>query len=291
MSAPSPSVAQPAPQLERMAKQFVLDIRRDLAADKLVWPSIPAVVQKIRQVMKDPDASVDDIAKAVSVDPALATRVVRFANSAIYGSVRSCRDLREAIVRLGSDALEHTVMLFVVGQVFSVGKRRLIQPYLVELWRHSTEVAAICDLLARDIDGLKPEVAALAGLIHDIGGLPVLVRAEKVPKLLSRRGITASLVRVLHTEVGAVMLDAWELPEELIYAVSTHEKVNTDADAPVNYADLVTLANVISHQGEKHPLGQMDIETLPAFTKIGLDTQTLAELIAEARQSQASLWG
>ena len=44
------------------------DIRGDLAKDKLIWPSVPSVVFKIRKTVQDPDASADDITRAASIE-------------------------------------------------------------------------------------------------------------------------------------------------------------------------------------------------------------------------------
>ena len=280
---------KPPPALERMAERFVSDIKRELQDDTLVWPSIPAVVIRIRRIMNDPDSSVGDVAGAIAMDPALATRVLRFANTAVFGSVRTCKDLRDAVVRLGSTAVEHAVMLFVVGQVFNVGKRRQIQPHLARLWRHSTTVAAICEQLCKAQTHLKPEVAMLAGLIHDIGVLPILVRAEKVPKLLARAEFLDPLVQTLHTSVGQRMLDAWSLPEELVCAASEHENLQRACAEPLDYTDLVIAANVLSHAGQSHPLGGIDRETLPVFQHLQLDEAGLTQLLADAQATERTL--
>ena len=277
------------PNLAQAAQRFVEDIRSDLAADKLVWPSIPVNVVKIRNIAKRADASADDIARAAVTDPALATRFLKVANSVYYGGMAPCRSLHSAVVRLGSSAVEHVVLLFVVAQVYSVGSRRKIQPYLRRLWRHSTTVAALASLLASRVDGLDSDVALLAGLTHDIGALPVLVRAEKVPKLIERRELLDPLVKALHCEVGQAMLQAWRFPSELVSAAAGHAQVTRVGGERPDYVDIVIAANLLSRLRADDAESARAWLELPAFTKLGLEFEELPALCEEARTKEAAL--
>ena len=70
---------------------------------------------------------------------------------------------------------------------------------LTVLWRHSTLVASLSAALAKRA-GLDPEIARLAGLIHDIGALPVLVWAERVPHLLEDGRRLSLVTQRLHAD-------------------------------------------------------------------------------------------
>ena len=282
-------VQHPSSSLDRAALRFADDIRDDLAKDKLVWPSVPGGVLKVRKVIQDPDATAADVARAAAADPALSTKLVRVANSVYYGGSTPCRDLHSAVVRLGRSAIEHVVMVFVVAQVFSVGNRRRIQPHLRRLWRHSTLVAAISELVAGQLPHLDKEVAMLAGLTHDIGALPVLVRAERVSALISNRKLLGPLVSMLHCELGQAMLHEWRFPSELTSVVADHEKLSRNSGIKADYVDVVMVANITSHLDTEHPLGAPDLSKIPALGKVGLEPDQLPEFLAQAVEKEALL--
>lgn len=288
LSAPSQQL-EIAPELKRIANRFVSDIHEDLAKDKLIFPSVPSVVVKIRKVMEDPDASVNEITRAISLDPALSAKLLKVANSVFYANASPCRDLRSAVIRLGADAIEHAVMLLVVARVFAVGERRRIQPYLARLWRHSVLVASISERLADRIGQLEADVALLAGLVHDLGKVPVLVRAEKVPQLLTRREIIEPLALALHCKVGRAMLAAWRFPPELVAVADAHEDFTRASDGPADYLDLVMVANLMSYAGTSHPYAAVDWAEVPAARKLGVDAHAVDEVLEGARPTENAL--
>jgi len=280
---------KPPSAVEQLAERLAQEIRSELERDALVWPSIPAVVVRVRRVMENPRSSADDIARAVGADPALAARLLKVANSVYYAGASPCKDLKSAVLRLGTDALEHAVLLLVVAQVFNVGKRRRIQPYLARLWRHSTLVASLSRVIAERVRHLETDVALLAGLVHDIGALPVLVRAEPVPKLLENRAVVEYLVAQLHCEVGNAMLTAWRFPTELVTVATAHEHLARDTGKRADYTDVVTAANILSRLGTTHRLAGVDWNEVRAISRLGLETTEAAEILERARAEEVSL--
>jgi HD-like signal output (HDOD) protein len=129
----------------------------------------------------------------------------------------------------------------------------------------------------------------LAGLVHDVGAIPVLVRAERVSDLLSNERLLAPLVYALHAETGAAMLAAWRFPPELASAALEHENIERRHAAEPDYADAVIAANVLCRLGSKHPHGQTQLDAVPAVRKFGLSTEDLADIGAEARRRGAVL--
>ncbi len=294
MAAAAPDSGTPAQStvnaaMQRMVERFSAAIREDLAADRMPWPSIPAVIVKVRTIMEKPNAKVSDITKAVSVDPALATRLMRWANSAYYGGTTPCNTLRGAVVRLGNDAVQHAVMILTVARVFNIGKRRKIQPHLTRLWKHSTKVAALSDVLARPFPELDEDVAMLGGLIHDIGVLPVIVHAQKYPSVLSKPSILDPLLATLHPELGRLMLEQWSFPEELVAVASEHENLTRDSGASPDYVDLVLVANQLSEIDPDEPPIDSKLWSLPAFKKLDVTAERLRELHEAAWEKSEAL--
>ena len=186
------------------------------------------------------------------------------------------------MVRLGNTTVEQVVLMLTVARVFNVGNRQKIQPHLSRLWSHSTQVAVLSEVLARPLPALKPDVAMLAGLIHDMGALPVIVQAQKYPTVLSNPNILEPLISALRPELSYSMLSAWNFPRELIAAAAGHEELMRRGQEQVEYVDLVLVANQLSYMDPEQPPTDSPLWRLPAFRKVGIEPAQLPALFEQA---------
>ena len=81
-----------------------------------------------------------------------------------------------------------------------------------EVWNKSTEIAGICHVLARHYTRLAPDQATLAGLVHQIGVLPILTHAEDHNELLSDSISLSHVIERIHPLIGERILKAWDFP-------------------------------------------------------------------------------
>ena len=223
------------------------------------------------------------------MDPVISARLLRMANDKTYGFACDCASLELALQRLGGRAAEQVDELFVAGQIYNVGNRRRIQSHLGRLWRHSTQVASICRHLAPGC-ALEPGIAMVAGLLHDIGAVPALVFAERIPRLLSQREVLNPLMETVHCQVSAAILDAWGLPQALVAAAAHHEDLERHTPGSPDYVDLVMLANLLSHQGTDHKYSCVDLTREPAADKLQIAASDIADLLAGAKTIEATFW-
>src|SRR5690606_36527601 len=111
-------------------------------------------------------------------------------------------------------------------------------------WQHSTEVAGIANVLCRHYTRLKPDQAMLAGLIHEIGVLPILSYAESNGKLNDPFTLQR-VIEAIHPQIGVKILESWDFPKELIDVPRNYLNFSRDSgsDKP-DYADVVMVANL-----------------------------------------------
>ena len=284
-SAPPPSSV--GDSMAAIVERFATRIELDVELGRVVLPSVPATVLRVRELLQDERATMKDVCDGISSDPALATRVIKMANSASFGGISTCNSVQTAVVRLGNAVVENVVLILTVSRVFNVGGRAVIQPHLAQLWQHSALVGALSDLLSAQIPHLQREVAMLGGLIHDIGVVPVLVQAQKYPTLLSNPVLLETLVSALHTRLGGAVLESWNMPPELSTVVAGHEDLQRDEPGPVDYTDVVIAANLIAHLEDA--CSERDHWSLPVCRKLGIEARDAAELLAEARAAGSAL--
>jgi HD-like signal output (HDOD) protein len=275
--------------LERLTQHMLAMVRADLERDQLVLPSLPDVVVRLRRVMAEPGSGAADVGKVIEADPALSTRLLRIANSAYYHGGTPICDVRRAVVRLGHEAIRYLVTLVAVAEVFDVRSRPRLSPWLVRLWRHMTMVAAVNEVLAVRTDRLAPEVAMLAGLIHDIGVLPLLVHADRFPQLISEPRILEPLLKELHGQVGGAILTKWQLPTELIEVARGHEDLRRDNELLADCLDLTIVANLICRLRTDHPWAAVDWAQVPAVQQVGVTIDEVDDILRYAGTRVAEL--
>jgi putative nucleotidyltransferase with HDIG domain len=202
------------------------------------------------------------------------------ANSPLYRGANAISNLQSAIARLGPPLVRNLVTSLILKQLFQ-SKSPVLRQHMQVLWEHSTQVAAISHILARKFTRLKPDEAMLAGLIHDIGALPILVKAESHPELLADEAQLNEIIDKLHPAIGRLILEAWKFPPELVTVAAEHENLTRISDQ-VDYTDIVTVANLHSHLGSQHRHAKVKFIDVPAFTKLGLTPETSVATLEEA---------
>ena len=250
-------------------EKFLDQLLNDLENDKLVLPTLPEVALKVRDTLEDENASLLDVAKIISSDAALAARMIQVSNSPLLRANRSIETVEAAVSRMGSNMIRNLVTSMVMEQMFQATSE-VTDKRLRHIWEHSTEVAAISHALASQFTKLQPDQAMLSGLVHDIGALPILTRAEEYPELLEDEVMLDRIIASTHTTIGAEILRKWNFPEELISVAEEHENLAHDSRNGVDYVDVVIVANLQSLVDTNHPHTQQDWSNVPAFEKLGL---------------------
>lgn len=262
--------------------QLVTELLADLKANRLKLPTLPQVALKINTVLDNPNTSTKEVAKIISTDAALSARMLQVANSPLVRAASSVDNVQMAVIRMGMGMVRNIVTSFLVGQLFHT-KYDSLKKRIVVLWNHSAHVAAISHVLANQHSNLKPDEALLAGLIHDIGKLPLISKAEDIPELATNNELMDDLSEKLHTTIGKVLVQTWNFGPELVAAVAEHENLQRDSEA-LDYTDIVTVANLLSYAGKNNHSRDVDWTTIPAFKKLGLSPEDSIATLEEARE-------
>ena len=268
--------------IDRLTERILELIRRDLAVDRLILPSLPDIAMRLRPLLDAPSTTATKISRVISKDPALSARLLRVANSAYYPRSGMVRDLRSAVVRLGNRLVRQLSQLLMVAQLYDVKAHPTIKPHLVDLWQHSTLVATISELLAKRHPHLSAEEAQLAGLVHDIGVLPILVRVEKMPQILGEPRILDPIVSSLHTQVGRKILERWRFPLDIMEVVSEHENLKRENMGLPDYVDVVQAANLLSYTGSDHRLAWTKWSEVPAMVLLEITQEDAEDILRYA---------
>jgi putative nucleotidyltransferase with HDIG domain len=202
-------------------------------------------------VIPEVDVSAELLYQTAGHDPVLTGDILRVVNSWSCPSLRRrISSLRDAIFHLGTTSAR-TVMLAAAARKVYASKA------LLGLWKHSVEVAALAQSMGEAV-GFDPEVAFMAGLVHDVGRLAIeMLDAETlaIRERLSEPGIPVVWVDLVtcrhdHAEIGGALLWRWNFPRTIVDAISLHHSPERSAS---KLAAILYLAEVRSGGLEDEP--------------------------------------
>ncbi|MCW8879541.1 MAG: HDOD domain-containing protein [Kangiellaceae bacterium] len=274
-----------------LEKEFLAELIDAITNDRLTLPTLPEVALKIREAVDDPDVTSQALASVIGQDAALAARIIKVANSPLMRGAVVVDNLQLAITRMGIAFVRNLATGLAMEQMFQA-THDAVDKRLRDSWEHSLEVASISHVLASNFTRLKPDQATLAGLIHEIGILPILTLAEENPQILEHEAVLDKIISRLHGKVGRAILKAWDFPEELRAEPVGCTDFTRDGGPQADYVDVVTVAKLQSYPADKNPYADLDTSSVPAFQKLGLSHEVdvhhvdeLAEEVEEAKQA------
>ncbi len=252
---------------------------------ELIIPSFPDIALKLRKAIQQ-DCEITDIVKVVNMDPAISAKLIRVVNSPIYRPLNPISNCLDAINRLGLTTTRNLVTSFCMNNLIK-SNNPLINKLIQHTWLQSIRVSSISYTLAQLLQKIDPDEALLAGLLHNIGVLPILTFADSLPKDSYQQTDLALCINEMQGQLGSVILEKWEFPDKLkqIPLLSTDWFTSTTED--INLNDIVLLAKyhhfLASPDQTKLPL----LVTLPAFQKMGqqsLTPEMSLQLLDDAKQ-------
>ncbi|MDE3735738.1 HDOD domain-containing protein [Metapseudomonas resinovorans] len=255
--------------MSKLADKVLQELTQAIESDELVLPTLPEVALKVRETAEDPNAGIQDLTKVIGNDAALTARIIKVVNSPLLRTNKEITDLQMAISRLGINYTSNLATGLAMEQMFQA-TTDVVDRKMREVWNKSTEIAGICHVLCRHYTRLMPDQATLAGLVHQIGVLPILTYAEEHNELLADSISLNHVIERIHPLIGDRILRAWEFPEPIAAVPSQYLDFSRNS-ARVDYIDIVQVATLQSYLGSEHPYTQLDWSQVPAFAKLGLD--------------------
>ena len=280
-----------AEESDKVASWVERLLLKRIADDKLVLPTVPSVVLKCFEFLRQTDFSFKDIALTLEKEPALAARVLRLATSAAVGGSGKL-NLAEAMARIGSKGLK-TLLIEAAAQKVFVSRDPEIATMARKTWEHSVAVAA----LARDVAALtgskSGEAAYLGGLLHDIGkpivAAMLLETERQIVEIRNQKFIEGpvwlEVMARVHRKVGVALAEKWQLPPEVARCIKDcNEYDNSDRASIIN---AVCLSNALAKQAG-YVVGPIDIDDVNALVMIGrsllgISDDVLQKLAADLR--------
>lgn len=224
--------------------------------------SLPMFYTQLAEVISHPRSSIGDIAQIVSEDQGLTARILKLANSPLFGYFARIDTITKAITIIGVDQLRDLALALSVMDVFKGIPEDLVN--MEQFWRHSIAAGLAARVLATSQRAANLERFFVAGILHDVGRLVMYVRVpELCRELLEQCRATGSLLYKAererlgfdHAEVAGALMRLWKIPPSIAEPVASHHGVQGTAQYPcessvLHFADIVAHAMQIGSSGE-----------------------------------------
>ncbi len=206
--------------------------------------TIPSLMGKVLGVINDPNSPTREILDVIAHDLSLAERVVRVANSSLFGHSGEVKDIGQAVMLLGYDRIKSIALGMSVMTLFP--SKKSFDP--ANLWKHGYEVAVLAEAFSQIICMTCPQECFLLGLLHDIGR--VILSALYAGRLPDIKGDNIleeekKYFGCTHAEVGAWFAAEHGMPPEMIsvnqyHHSPSHTKEYRDSAAIVSLAEAMS---------------------------------------------------
>lgn len=221
-------------------------------------PSPPAIAGRLLELCEEPDLDMDDVAHLLGHDPALTARLLRAANSPVYGYRRRAATLKDALLFLGINGAISLALTFTLS--LPLQDARNSSAHYAKLWQRSALSALIATELAQHLGGRELEQLFLAALLQDIGIFALLqIEASDYGELLANTCEHAHLPALekakfgaTHPEIGAWLLKEWRVPKQIADVVNSSHNLSFTSDLKGLYAACVALSWQIAEYLMEH---------------------------------------
>ena len=251
--------------------------------------TLPEIYFRVRDLVADPDSTMDDLANVLKLDPAISARLLCIVNSPLYGFPKQIDTITHAVNLLGTQAVSDLVTSTTIGRAFAGMPVQLMD--VSKFWHKSVFCALLAGKIAKSCGIDNSERFFIEGLLRDIGHLVLyqtvpqraqsaLIEADYLDNSLAE--VEQSNIGCDFAEVGAELICTWGMPSQIEQAVRYQLSPNEAGDFAL-HASIVHLAGVVADHEELEPNRRREVLPFAPFavTTTEFSTVSLPALLTE----------
>ena len=241
----------------------------EVFADESLLPMMPDVAVRLTAVMSDPNYDLGRVVRTIQADAGVSAYLVRMANSPLLRWTPPVKDVPGAVRRIGMQVTRNVVMAHALKTMFRI-KTPVLVDIMEETWKRSARLAALSAVLAIRNGAFSSDRALLAGLLQDIGALPILNALDRRHPHRKHRQDIGTIVEALSASIGSMLLQRWGLDAELVAVANSRNEWLRDNGPQADLADLVLIARAHLLVGTTDSRERPRLDQMPAFHKLSL---------------------
>ncbi len=226
-------------------------------------PGLPDVILEAIRLLEQPDVTVERVISSIQMDQAIVSKILSLVNSSFYGFRGKIKNISQAIVLLGFDAVKNAILSVTILDIFSKTDRESgFDPR--SFWLHSIGTGVISQVIGHHLKCDHEENFFISGILHDIGKLAIIkIFPEKFFMILEEIKIKdepmvqgeRAVLGIDHGDIGYMLAEKWSLPRDIQEAIGLHHcpwnaKENRTMCATVYLSDILCRALDIGYGGD-----------------------------------------
>jgi len=275
---------------ETRSSQFYQVFYQDFRSENLRIRTIPDVVRKLKLLLSH-EIGFKKAIQAMQVEPSIALKLVKLSNSGLNSPGHPINNCHNAVYRLGLSATKNLIIDYCLDETFSM-QDGFLTTLINDEWVNSLYLSKICQVMASQVSGINPKSAQLAGLIANIGKLPIIAFAENFPHDFWTKEDIFNVMDALKGSVGAYVLAHAGFPQELVDVPLHSDNWMHDSGSRLTLCDIVILSKLHFLWLVKKAHNIPPMTSLPAFAKLGperLSPQSSLHILNFANAKAASV--
>lgn len=257
--------------------------------------SLPLFYERLNEAINHPRCSTYDISRIITEDQGLTARLLRLANSPMFGCYAKVDSITKAVTIIGTQQLRDLALAASVMGIFKGIPEDLLN--MASFWRHSIACGIIARALAVYRRESNVERLFVAGMLHDVGQVVLSAACPEVIRgLLEAQRDTGMLYLELererlgfdHAELGGALLKKWKIPASIGEPVACHHNPGSAEHFRLETA-LIHLADTICQAMELGQGAEWGVPPLdgPAWERLGLSAHMLGTVLKQSESQIA----
>ncbi len=283
-------MSQAQADTKELQYNFLQDFANHLNRGEIELPAFPEVYARILSRLEDPDLSMADLAKVVTAAPDLCVRVLRMANSALLNrSGIEVTNVAVAVSRLGVRTVRNAAVSLAAKETFDIPRASSHYERLVRLHSEAVNTAAWAYAVAgglNDPEAPSRDDAMLTALLHNVGELYLLTRADEFPELAEPQAVAG-----WSPGIGAAIVENWGFSMEITQTIELQNVLEAYHMGAPTLGDLLVVSRMLA--GASPMMSEVEEtdgwEQLPPFRKLKITSENLESLKEEHKEEVESL--
>jgi HD-like signal output (HDOD) protein len=270
---------------------LVQQLAKDLSGGDLELASFPDIALRVRKALNDEMCTTDQIVQILGAEPVLAAKILAISNSAaLRPSADPITDLPMAVNRIGRNMVRNAAMSFAIAQTEKGYSLKEAKARLDDLWDECAHVAALCYILTKKYTPLNPDEALLVGLMHGVGKLYILGRAEEHPGLFADDEELNRIMSEWHAGIGSAIIEKWGFADYVASAVANYKDLERDnGETTADYTDILTIACLLSEFVRSETDMEVQLDNIPASRHLKLTSADIMPTLQASNDQIRSL--
>lgn len=253
--------------------------------------SLPFFYERLNETISHPRSSITDIARIIIEDQGLSARILRLANSPMFGYYSKVDSITKAVTIIGTQQLRDLALASSVMDVFKGIPEDLIN--MTDFWRHSIACGIVARTFATYLRENNVERFFVAGILHDVGQLILCTTVPDTAARIMKQSREREQLYFQtereelgfdHADLGGALLKAWKIPPNIYEPVAFHHNPCDETSSCQFEAAVIHVADIICQAFQWGISGEWCVPPLKerAWDRLGLPPTVLGAILKQS---------